>query len=94
MSKIIAIDYDLTFLADPELFKTFITISRARNWVVIGCTMRYPNEITPNFRKFMEIVDKVHFTSRKAKKAFLENLNIFPDIWIDDRPDWIFTDSM
>lgn len=31
----------------------------------------------------------VYYSSRQAKKDYLKNLEIYPNIWIDDCPEWI-----
>ncbi len=91
---IIALDYDNTYTADPELWDDFIVLSRNRGHLVIVATMR--DEALEG--KIVKIdlgfkVDDIIFTNRKAKKPFLAALNIHPDIWIDDIPEFITTNA-
>ena len=89
---LIAIDYDLTYTRDPELWDEFIDMALLRNHNVICVTMRFQEEgkdVINTIGKKCEII----FTRRKAKIIFLQELNIKPDIWIDDNPMWIYTNS-
>lgn len=90
---IIALDYDMTYTKDPNLWDSFIKDSFRRNHKVICVTMRYEetesDEVINSIGKYCRVI----FTERKAKKEFLENINIHPDIWIDDNPLWIYKDG-
>lgn len=77
----IALDYDGTYTADPELWDWFIDKLLSRGHEVVCVTMRYPTEP-------IALTIPVIYTSRKAKYSFV------PDaIWIDDKPAWLFNDS-
>jgi len=91
--KLICIDYDDTFTAAPDLFKYFIIKAKELGYKVIGCTMRRESEIDEGVQQLQDLVDKLYFTNRKAKKSYLSALRIYPQIWIDDMPEWIFTDA-
>ena len=91
---LIALDYDGTYTADPELWDSFIALSRERGHRVIIATMRYPTELS-GISSLIDKVDDIIFTSRKAKKPFvIASINENPHIWIDDNPEWLFTDSL
>ena len=92
--KLICIDYDGTFTAAPELFKSFIIKAKELDFKVIACTMRYENETDSGLELLKGLVDSIYFTSRKAKRNYLSGLGIYPQIWIDDMPQWIFTDAI
>lgn len=80
---IIALDYDGTYTADPELWDDFIAKARWRGHQVTCVTMRHKHEGAP------DVPCDVVFTSRKAK------MNAFKaDIWIDDNPNWLLNDSI
>ena len=81
----IALDFDGTYTADPELWNRFIEMCRDKHdvWIV---TMRYSNEP-------IGINHPVIYTSRKAKKVYCEEKGIHFDIWIDDTPEWLFRDG-
>lgn len=81
----IALDYDGTYTADPELWNEFIARCKERGHLVIVVTMRYPH---PN--EAIDVPCEVFYTSRKAKiKAFDQR----GFIWIDDNPRWLFQDA-
>lgn len=84
---LIALDYDKTYTADPELWDAFIKNAVFRGHKVICITMRrYPEEQIKSW--YMEIV----YTDRKAKKKYAETNGYAVDIWIDDKPAWILED--
>lgn len=89
---IIALDYDGTYTADIELWLAFVRNAKERGHRVIVCTMRYEDEglsIDPRLKDEVEIF----YTSRRAKKKYMRNQGIEPNIWIDDNPDWLYEDS-
>jgi len=87
---IIGLDYDGTYTRDPELWDQFIEMFQAKGHTIIIATMRHEGEsIDHIFKDKCEIV----YTRRLAKKVFLDNKNIKPDIWVDDNPMWIYTDA-
>jgi hypothetical protein len=90
---IIALDYDGTFTKDPRLWAVFIESAKAAEHYVVGCTMRYESEWTDMDRNYLYKCDRIVFTGRNAKKEFLEKLGIRPDVWIDDRPDFILRNA-
>jgi hypothetical protein len=80
---LIALDYDGTYTADPELWDAFILDARKRNHTVVIATMRFDSEP-------IHIPDvRVIYTGRRAKREFLDALGLRPQVWIDDTPDWI-----
>lgn len=84
---LIALDYDGTYTADPELWELFIVSAQNRGHKVIVATMRYESEP-------IEIAGlEVFYSGRKAKRAYLTSLGIIPQIWIDDMPDFILHGS-
>ena len=92
---LIALDYDGTYTADPELWEQFISNARMRGHKVYCVTMRY--EDTENTEVELNLnskVDKIVYTNRKAKKsAFRMQCGYNPNIWIDDIPEWLFEDA-
>jgi len=86
---IIALDYDKTYTADPEMWNLFITMCRQRDHKVICLTMRrYPEEQIK-----IPFVD-ITYTDRRAKKAYADENGIWVDIWIDDKPAYLFEDAL
>jgi len=86
---IICIDYDKTYTAAPDLWDEFIELAIRSGNKVICATMRHDTE---GERISMNGVP-IYYTSRKAKARHLMELGINPDIWIDDSPEWIFTNG-
>ena len=80
---LIALDYDGTYTADPALWDAFIATAQARGHTVNILTMRYPTETIE--RAPCQVV----YTSRKAKHGFIP-----ADIYIDDKPGFLFQDSI
>ncbi len=92
---LIALDYDDTYTADPDMWDQFIENARMRGHSIVVATMRYSKIEGDDVRAALaEKVDLIVFTERKAKKQFLRNNQIIPDIWIDDNPDWLYEDAL
>jgi len=93
---LIALDYDDTYTADPELWDLFIEQSQARGHEVYCVTMRYGDTESLDVERTLGTkVDRIIYTNRKAKKsAFRMNCGRNPDIWIDDTPEWLFEDAV
>ena len=91
---LICLDYDNTYTLDPQFWDGFIIVSQARGHSVMVATMRSQLE-----GKMVEVdlaskVDNIIFTDRKAKRPYLKKLGIFPDVWIDDIPEFISNDAV
>ncbi len=89
---IIALDYDGTYTADPDLWLKFVKDALYKGHKVICVTMRYQHEVVTMDERLKALVP-VLYTSRGAKKPFLDKLQIYPNIWIDDNPNWIYENS-
>ena len=89
---LIALDYDGTYTADPVLWLDFVKRAQSRGHAVICVTMRYDHETLDMCLKLQSLVDVI-FSSRQAKLPFLNARGVFPDIWIDDSPNWLFEDA-
>lgn len=85
---LIALDYDNTYTKDRILWEIFIEAAFKQNHNVICFTMRYPHEPISD----MGIL--VLYTSRKAKKKWADENGYAVDIWIDDKPAWLFEDAL
>lgn len=89
MPTLIAFDYDGTWTEDPELWSSFVANALDRGNQVVMATGR--NERDPISPHILPSIP-VHYTSGLAKSGFLENLDIRPGIWIDDKPALICRD--
>ena len=85
---LIALDYDDTYSTDPELWLAFVTSALARGHRVEVATMRAPHEHEDLDPRLVALIP-VNFCNGVAKKLALARKGIYPNIWIDDRPDWI-----
>jgi len=88
----IAVDYDGTFTRIPKLLTQFIKSAQDAGHRVICVTCRYVEE-GDEIRESIGKLCRIIFTGRQAKEACLKDLNITPDIWIDDQPFWIYQDD-
>jgi len=93
---LIALDFDGTYTADPELWDMFIKQSRERGHEVIIATMRYADSLESVGVECIlkDKVDRIIYTNRKAKKSSVRVQYKDPDIWIDDNPDWLYEDAL
>lgn len=80
----IALDYDGTYSADPEMWEHFIDLVHTFGHEIFVVTMRYPEEAI-----WHKTPCPVFYTSRQGKKRYMENLGYTFDIWIDDNPHWV-----
>ncbi len=89
---LIALDYDGTYTADPELWLDFIKRAQSRGHTVICVTMRHDHEALDMCLRLQGRVEVI-CSARQAKQLFLKDQGIYPDIWIDDNPKWLFEDA-
>jgi hypothetical protein len=89
----IALDYDKTYTAMPEVWDVFIAAARAAGHAVEIVTMRYgsPDELIPDHVACK--VDYVVYTRRKGKARHMQFMDRPVDIWIDDCPRFILLDA-
>lgn len=90
---LIALDYDGTYTADPVLWDAFICTATRRGHKVIIATMRFESEPIVFECEITTKILEIIYTGRIAKIEFLEKVGIRPNIWIDDKPGYIFSDS-
>jgi hypothetical protein len=82
---IIALDYDGTYTADPDLWDSFIHASHSRGHQVHVVTMRHESEPV----RMGAQPARIHYTDRRAKRPFMQSKGLSVQIWIDDMPDFI-----
>jgi hypothetical protein len=90
---LICIDFDRTYTQDPKMWNLFIDLVESRGHDIICVTLRHARgkEAEDAIRTIGRKCT-VYFTERKCKKDYLQNIGIFPDIWIDDDPRTILED--
>ena len=89
------LDYDGTYTSDPVLFDAFIAFARQRGHSVYVVTMRHEHENDIGTKALALKVDRVFFTGRRAKQAFMSKFSFYDPqsaVWIDDNPDFILFD--
>lgn len=89
----IALDYDGTFTADPEFWLKFIALAHEHNHEVLVATMRTPEEKDTLDDRLVALVPQIVPTSRRAKLPYLAAFGIKPDVWIEDQPQFLFTNG-
>lgn len=82
---LIALDYDGTYTADPEMWELVIKLLQLRGHEVVAVTGRLESE--PIYCSCMK-----YYTSYKAKRDWCKRNGLHVDIWIDDSPDHIVRD--
>ena len=86
----IAIDFDNTITADPELYHRFITDCLVRGHDVRIVTYRHAGGNNMDIALFNAAFNlPVIFTSGSPKWDFCHKLGFKPNIWHDDNPRWI-----
>lgn len=89
----IALDWDDTVTRDPTLWRQFVEIALRRGHDVRIVTMRYERELE-DVREMVLAWDVDHLpiihTDRQQKRPYCaEHWSFFPDVWIDDSPEFI-----
>lgn len=88
---LLALDFDETYTKAPSFWDDFTAMARDQGHEVIMATYRHP---VADWHPLMEDIDmEIYFTDGKAKKPFLAERDVHPDIWIDDRPLTVVEDS-
>lgn len=82
---IIALDYDGTYTADPDLWDAFVAGAQAKVHEVHMVTMRHESEPV----RTGVMMNRIHYTDRKGKLAYMAAKGIQVQIWIDDQPRFI-----
>ena len=80
---LIALDYDGTYTAAPDLWAHFIGQATTAGHEVVVVTMRFAHEP-------IDVPCEVIYTARSPKGPFMASLGRVPAVWIDDKPHWIF----
>lgn len=87
---LIAIDFDDTLTADPELWRDFISQAISREHRIVCVTARrdtdYNRETVDSWMAEHEIILYTYFTSLGSKVDYMEKMGLKVDIWIDDNP--------
>lgn len=90
---IVALDYDRTYTADPDLWLLFIQSATARGHTVYCATQRAESDPVDEALA-IAVEGRVVYTNRKAKRWLMEARGIAVDVWIDDSPAGIYCDRI
>ena len=83
----IAIDFDDTYTADPELWTSFMNQAESRGHKVICVTARYFTlENKEELKATLPPKTLIYFTSMGSKMDYMASQGVKVDIWIDDSP--------
>jgi hypothetical protein len=82
----IALDWDETCTRNLDFWRKFVHLCKVNNVDVRIVTMRHYSEIDDEMESFGI---PIHFTGRKQKRPFMDKGLWYPDIWIDDSPEFI-----
>ena len=85
-----ALDLDGTYTAAPDLWLEIIKLIQGCGHVVLIATMRTSEELSEIDPRLRELVPQIVPTNRRAKLEYLAAFKIYPDIWIDDMPHFLF----
>ena len=92
-SLILSLDFDGCYTEDPVGWEAFIYMMRNRGHQIWVITMRYPHEGAPVEKALKDKVDRIVYTSRRAKTAYANDKAMLIDIWIDDSPLWLMVNA-
>ena len=90
---LLALDYDECFALDPLGWQDALETFKAHGHSVVGVTMRYEREKEDMSPLYFGVCEKVYFTGRLGKRKFLENLDVYPHVWVDDTPEFVVFDA-
>ncbi len=80
----IAIDYDDTYTADPNLWDAFIADCKFKGHRVVCVTCRRRTDENREIVKIEGV--PVYFTELASKTWYMDKQGVKVDIWIDDNP--------
>lgn len=82
MTRVLAIDYDGTWTADPSLFAILARKAQAGGWRVIVATNRRPSDQVGD----VSGLEVVYASGKPKRQAVFEQLGVAVDVWVDDMP--------
>jgi hypothetical protein len=85
---IIALDWDQTYTLDPPFWHNFVKTCVAQGHDVRIVTMRKPYMEDDGLRKISKLIPVI-YTSNAQKREYCVSIGWYPQIWIDDSPEFI-----
>ena len=89
----LSLDYDNTYTRDPNFWNDFIALAKRNGHTVYCVTLRSPSEGKDVEAQLADKVERILYTSRKAKQPFCFAQGISIDVWLDDMPFFIDNDA-
>lgn len=90
---VVSLDYDDTYTRDPQAWNEFIDLMQRNGHNVYCVTMRAPAEGRAVKEALENRVDGIFFTSRRAKRDFMNSRGINVDVWVDDSPAFVLMNA-
>lgn len=87
--KVIAVDFDDTYTADPDLFNAFIQLAKAKGHYVVCVTSRPPDFDNSDIERAMPGIEVIYTNGKQKREAAIEQGLPDVDIWVDDMPQYI-----
>jgi hypothetical protein len=84
--KVIGVDFDETISDNTEGWLNVLLLLERIGYHVVIVTWRKPTEWPTDLDFLVDRGFKVYYTSRQAKKQYMEQQGIKVSIWIDDNP--------
>lgn len=84
--KVIGVDFDETISDNPEGWLRVLQLFEKIGYHVVIVTWRKPTEWPTDLDFLVDRGFKVYYTSRQAKKQYMEQQGIKVSIWCDDNP--------
>ena len=85
-TKVIGVDFDETISDNPDGWLNVLLLLERIGYHVVIVTWRKPTEWPTDLDFLVDKGFKVYYTSRQAKKQYMEQQGIKVSIWVDDNP--------
>jgi len=89
----IALDFDDTYTRDPLMWDCFIDHCHERGHDIRIVTFRYENFVNTDLERAIGDKIPVIYCNANKKRGHCASIGFFPDVWIDDTPEFITADS-
>jgi hypothetical protein len=84
----IALDFDDTYTRDSNFWGLFIGLCKSHNHDVRIVTLRKKEMYHPALDYLSQSIPVI-YTNGNSKRSFCNKMGWFPDVWIDDSPEFI-----
>lgn len=84
------LDWDDTFTADPDLWREFVRLARARGHMVTIVTARHGEKSDEVRSEARALGIEALFTAGQPKISAADSQGLLVNVWIDDMPGLLF----